>query len=218
MLLTEYFNNSIKKNETFQRGCWAPLYYGVVSKIINDNSYNTYCEIGIGYGTHIKNIFINKKIEKIFIVDPMKFYLNDQFVNDIVNKEPDINFKTINNDNKISNFNQMFYMINNYLDDYKEKYTWFRKESLKITNNDISDNSLDCIFIDGDHSYDAVLGDLNLWWKKLKVNGTILGDDYWMKPVERAVNEFSNNINQSPIFLSNNINASYKIYSFRKLS
>ena len=38
--------------------------------------------------------------------------------------------------------------------------------------------SLDLIYVDGDHSHDAVLSDLRLYWPKLKVGGVLAGDDY----------------------------------------
>jgi len=40
------------------------------------------------------------------------------------------------------------------------------------------DNSLDFVYIDGDHSYDAVMLDLILWGKKVKHGGIISGHDY----------------------------------------
>jgi Methyltransferase domain len=54
----------------------------------------------------------------------------------------------------------------------------------------------DWIYIDGDHSFDAVLADLNAWFPKLKRGGTIVCDDYtWMDEartysVKRAVEAF----------------------------
>jgi len=54
------------------------------------------------------------------------------------------------------------------------------------------DNSIDFIFIDGDHSYDAVRSDLIAWVPKLTTNGIIAGHDYRSsKPgVKAAVDEF----------------------------
>ena len=39
------------------------------------------------------------------------------------------------------------------------------------------DNSLDFVFIDGDHSYEAVTKDINHWLPKLKKTGLIAGQD-----------------------------------------
>ena len=59
------------------------------------------------------------------------------------------------------------------------------------------DDILDWIYVDGDHSYEGCLRDLNNALSKVKKGGMILGDDYghagarWQKPgVTKAVNEF----------------------------
>lgn len=41
-----------------------------------------------------------------------------------------------------------------------------------------ADESLDFVFIDADHQYDAVLRDLKAWWPKIKPGGRIGGHDY----------------------------------------
>ena len=43
---------------------------------------------------------------------------------------------------------------------------------------DFEDNSIDWIYIDGNHSYEFVKEDLNGWWPKLKSGGYLCGDDY----------------------------------------
>lgn len=58
-----------------------------------------------------------------------------------------------------------------------------------------ADDSLDWIYIDGDHAYDAVAQDLELAWRTVRAGGLIAGDDYsigkwWGDGVVRAVNEF----------------------------
>ena len=43
------------------------------------------------------------------------------------------------------------------------------------------DGYFDWVYIDGDHSYDAVLADLNAWFPKVKPGGKIVLDDYtWL--------------------------------------
>jgi len=43
---------------------------------------------------------------------------------------------------------------------------------------EFKDRSLNFIFIDGDHTYEAVKKDINLWYPKLMKNGIICGHDY----------------------------------------
>jgi len=158
----------------------------VYSDIINKNNYKIVAELGIGYGTHARYILThNKDIQKLILIDPMKFYENDAFADDVQSK---IQYQNMNN------FDRLYELINQDLSFEKDKYTWIRKESGQITNEDIQDNYLDAIFIDGDHSYNAVINDLTKFWPKVRSGGQILGDDYYMHQVARAVNDFSNKI------------------------
>jgi hypothetical protein len=57
------------------------------------------------------------------------------------------------------------------------------------------DAYFDWVYVDGDHLYDAVRDDLELFAPKLKAGGLLAGDDYglpgwWEDGVTRAVDEF----------------------------
>ena len=55
----------------------------------------------------------------------------------------------------------------------------------------LNDDYLDLVYIDADHSYNSVLGDLRLSYKKVKKGGFICGHDYVQNTqAERAVNDF----------------------------
>ena len=43
------------------------------------------------------------------------------------------------------------------------------------------DNFFDYIYIDAEHTYQAVTKDLEVWYPKLKKNGTLFGDDYYWR-------------------------------------
>lgn len=54
-----------------------------------------------------------------------------------------------------------------------------------------TDESLDFIFIDADHTYESVISDLKHWFPKLKRGGHIAGHDYFNDPgVQKAVKTF----------------------------
>lgn len=57
----------------------------------------------------------------------------------------------------------------------------------------VPDNSLGIIHLDGDHSYEGVMSDLNSWFPKVVSGGVISGHDYKMTHygVQRAVTEFT---------------------------
>ncbi len=56
--------------------------------------------------------------------------------------------------------------------------------------NMYDDASLDFVFIDGDHSEDAVRKDLAAWFSKVKPGGIFAGHDFYFPGVNKAVNEF----------------------------
>ena len=56
---------------------------------------------------------------------------------------------------------------------------------------DVEDGSLDFVFIDACHSFEAVVEDLAAWWPKLKPGGLMAGHDYTnFEGVRRAVDQF----------------------------
>jgi predicted O-methyltransferase YrrM len=58
---------------------------------------------------------------------------------------------------------------------------------------DFKDESLDFVFIDGNHQYSYVLEDITEWSKKVRSGGIVSGHDYFEfldNGVIRAVNEY----------------------------
>lgn len=47
--------------------------------------------------------------------------------------------------------------------------------------------NFDCVWIDGDHSYDRVVRDIKHWLRQAKRGSILCGHDYWMDDVKRAV-------------------------------
>jgi predicted O-methyltransferase YrrM len=69
------------------------------------------------------------------------------------------------------------------------KFTPIRKESIEASK-DFEDESCDVVFIDMDHSYEAVKQDLIHWFPKVKKGGYIAGHDIDWPGVSKAINEF----------------------------
>ena len=66
-------------------------------------------------------------------------------------------------------------------------------------------NSLDFVFIDGNHDYDHVLEDIDGWTDKVKPGGVIAGHDYRQDStrnygVIRAVKEYTEEYSIAPLF------------------
>ena len=64
-------------------------------------------------------------------------------------------------------------------------------DSVEVSSR-YEDESLDFVFIDGDHSYDGVTRDIKAYWPKVRIGGIISGHDYegaWVE-CKKAVNDF----------------------------
>ncbi len=104
------------------------------------------------------------------LLNPAKLYLVDIF--DGVMGSGDVNGENFHFINLKESFEQL---SNRYSSDPKTQVV---KSSTIDFLNSISDGYLDAVYIDADHSYDAVRQDLNLSFLKVKENGLIMGHDY----------------------------------------
>lgn len=71
---------------------------------------------------------------------------------------------------------------------------WAEDSATAASRHD--DASVDFLFIDAAHTYEAVKADLTAWWPKMKPGATFAGHDYvpqWPGVVQ-AVNEFSERV------------------------
>jgi hypothetical protein len=97
------------------------------------------------------------------------------------------------------------------LEDYDDKITVLRAKS-SVALNYIKDNTLDYIFIDGNHSYESTKFDLENSFKKIKSKGLLSGHDWQLESVQQAVTEFrkENSITADLQFTENNVWFWYK--------
>lgn len=135
-------------------------------------------EIGVQRGLFSKVILENSKLY-LYLLDSWRKF--------------DIGYvDTANVENKVQ-MERMVMTVNNLLS-FEGRFTLIRDTSengSKLFQN----NFFDFIYIDANHSYDASLLDLNLWYPKLKSGGILAGHDYINDlptfEVKRAVDEFS---------------------------
>ena len=72
------------------------------------------------------------------------------------------------------------------------------KESSLESYKKFKDESIDLVYIDGDHRYEGTKSDLNNFFPKVKKGGFMIIDYYKFPPVKKAVDEFClNNTNIS---------------------
>jgi hypothetical protein len=206
MPLDQYYSNLINiwrsggPNGT--PGGWAACYYGVFESIVNENKFSKVAEVGIGYGFHAKSILDNTHVSMLYLIDPMQPYENDGFSTDVIG---------------YGGFENLVTNIKTHLSEHSSRYNWFRQPSISITESQIPDESLDAVFIDADHSYEAVSKDIPFWFKKLRKGGWLLGDDYASchPGTAKAVDEFAklNNLTTEFLFRPG---TTYPIYKFIK--
>jgi len=123
---------------------------------------NIHCaEIGVRYGNNAKNILKTLDIEKIYLIDPYEDYEEFKYQH-IVGKK--------------FNFVKTEKAAKQKLKDYNQKIQWIKKRSEEALE-DIQEE-LDFVYIDGNHSYDFVKKDINMYWGKIKKNGFIGGHDF----------------------------------------
>lgn len=75
------------------------------------------------------------------------------------------------------------------------------KMSSMDASKEFKDASLDFVYIDANHTYECVMGDINAWLPKVKPDGAIGGHDFHHGAVEQAVREvFHNKIQQIKLY------------------
>lgn len=160
-----------QKVEKIEHEAWQ--YYAVIPELINKFSLKVGCEIGVSCGLHSDAILKNTNVAKLFSVDPYVPFDGHALLPST--PETDIWYLFVKD--KLSVYGQ-------------------RTELIRATSEQAAplfqDHSLDFVFIDGDHNYEAVLTDLTIWYDKVRSGGLISGDDFdTMWPgVPLAVKEF----------------------------
>jgi len=85
-------------------------------------------------------------------------------------------------------------VVNEKLQEFNN-YQLYIGDSVELANT-CSDESLEFVYLDDDHSYDGVTASCEAWWSKLKIGGVFGGHDYCKvirksaDPTSKAVDDF----------------------------
>lgn len=140
-------------------------------------------------------VFKGEFSEVLLSTNPSKLYLVDPFVGIHSSGDRDgRNMQTMDLNDSYNN------LVNKY--GHYDRVAIHRGTSMSFLNQ-MNDNSLDFVYIDAEHTYDAVKSEMNLSFRKIKVGGYIMGHDYtWSQDctwrfdgVVAAVNEFCKETN-----------------------
>jgi hypothetical protein len=154
-------------------------------------------EIGVFLGQFSEHILKIAKPKKLYLVDPWD--IDRSWPEGTPNKE----WRTSEQMNDLA---------------LRVKTKFSKKKNVKICrmkSNDFfktipEDLRFDFIYVDGDHSYDGTLSDIQHAWLFIKPNGIIIIDDfnpninYWGIPITRAVADFCNDKEIIPEILAAN--------------
>jgi hypothetical protein len=148
------------------------------------------CEIGVCHGENLCHMLeACDNIENIIAIDP---YIAYQCANGYVTQEM---------------VDVMLDIVYRNLDEIglRDKVD-FRKLTSDEAVVGIDDNYLDFIFIDGNHTYEYALRDMQNYFSKVKSGGIFAGHDYSLSQVNTALMEFlsSHDIPLSEIILLSN--------------
>jgi hypothetical protein len=131
-------------------------------------------------GFHIETILKNHNNITCYGIDPYVPY------------DPTDGFNQIGTIEKTLSVQENFDLFCKSVTNRLSKYSNFKhiRQSSAIAYKLFDDNSVDLIFVDGDHTHDAVKNDCELWWNKIKPGGIMCWDDYYWDDVKKAVDEF----------------------------
>jgi hypothetical protein len=128
-----------------------------IDKLIEDNHTENmqFCEIGSneGHSVCLLGIWAKKLNGRVITIDPLQF--DDHVIELEVLSCLQDNLDYFSLENCVQFVNDYSYHVAHLF----------------------SDNEFDFIFIDGNHEYEAVKQDINLYWPKLKTGGIMCGHD-----------------------------------------
>ena len=130
-------------------------------------------EVGSFCGRNALNMFNKLDVGHMYLIDP---YTNYEGYDDYLNR---------------SDLNPTYLDAKNRLRLYEDKTTFIPKFSSDAVD-DIPDN-VDFIYIDGNHGYEYVIQDMELYYPKVRPGGVLGGHDYsgYFPGVKQAAHEFA---------------------------
>ena len=128
-------------------------------------------EIGIGEGRHASFFLLELDIDFVFLIDPHTAYKDERLIR------------------KLEIIKEWEKKAHIRLDRYEHKIKWMKEKSVDAAKH-IANNSLDFVYIDGNHTYESVAEDIFSYYPKVKKGGLLSGHDYEYKSVKKAVDEF----------------------------
>ncbi len=149
------------------------------------------CEIGVWKGEFSELILKKNNPTKLYLVDPWKDFGENYFDKKHVKYRQE-------------NQNQRYNLVNKK---FKKNILKKQVEILKMTSqeafSELENIKFDFIYVDGNHQYDFVKYDIDNYFKLLNESGYLIGDDYRIDAVQKAVNDFIQTYKPKNFFVKN---------------
>lgn len=131
-----------------------------IPHLLQDSGASIGVEIGVFKG-HFSKTLLDSWDGTLFLVDPWRSIDEDDYLDSTNNRHHESPLQdTVNS-----------------IEGYEDRAIMIRSFSHQAVDL-FSDNSLDFVYVDGNHAYEYVKQDLEIWWPKLKSGGFMCGHDY----------------------------------------
>ena len=175
---------------------WPNLYYTSTVPYLRAIDARHVAEVGVAYGYHADAILAGVSGLRYVGVDP---YLSGY--DEVGVFEADV--ARLFDDEPQSSMDRLHAVVKRELAGrYGDRAQVLRSVSTEASRLFV-EGCFDAVFVDGDHSFEAVLDDLRVWWPKVRPGGSILGDDYQRDSVAAAWEEFMGAVGADRFFLEN---------------
>lgn len=154
-----------------------------LARKINVRGYTIGAEVGVHEGRMARRVLrLCPQLQTYYLIDQWKQII------------PDPSGRIIGCE--ASDADEVRRIFNRQIAEYRSRVVILEGDSTQMARR-IEDGSLDFVFIDADHRYEAVWWDIVTWVPKLKPRGLLSGHDMYaprVPGVERAVRELVKNV------------------------
>jgi hypothetical protein len=153
---------------------WS-ISYPYFSQIINLFQLKVGAEIGVAFGGHSEAILKQTEVIKLYGID--SYTHRDNYHDSMNFPQPE--------------FEKLFHQVQEKLKPYGTRFQLIRSDSKDAVN--LIKEQLDFVYIDAEHTYQAVRLDISNWYPIVRNGGVVGGHDYqhpYHPGVKQAVDEF----------------------------
>ncbi|MGB0767312.1 MAG: glycosyltransferase, partial [Phycisphaeraceae bacterium] len=139
---------------------WRPAYQQFL-RLVKARGLTSGVELGVGFGGHCEALLDYRGIDTLVGVDP---YTHQPGIDDATNfTQPEMD--------------RLYDRVLHRLARFGRRFELMRDTSRNAARH-FEDGSLDFVYIDADHRFDAVADDLGAWFDKVREGGILAGHDY----------------------------------------